>query len=533
MNEIIPPYREFKKLLQRASGLGLLTNSDVNTALWARDSMALKQQAEASGSKRSVFVRDIPEKSLRAYILMNEIEQVAGNLYKTRETAKQVLQDSLRPTDIALCLIWGNIYAKNAIIHPDKIYYQLRQLGNAEACRLLSARAAELIAVAYLEKLGHHVEDFSIQQLNENCDEWKYYDLRCKDKYIDIKNSRKSFKGSDHYTEHCVPRFKKTRANGDDITIFGVLSPYKKEIQNYLSGSLDAIVLGEVNVKEVRALYKWARLRFGKILDLAGIWTSGYFPGWIFEYSPDHYLLRNEAFRTAPKLVSDLISLGTPIENIPKWLRIFYHERENEPIQTEFSETEWILRDLKSMHSSIGINKRSLIIYAMGVTIESLRKNESVEHILDVLRTNLAINSDLHLCEYFGIKDPLDYIDNMFNSLAIISRELKSQQINLIGFRLIHPAILQGICRDGTILRLLAYCGNKFNGFRCESSPLVFGRNSICPNCRYLICTSCHSCSATCHYRTHQRHKRHDNERYINSWKNYRDFPESDHDDFL
>ena len=79
--------------------------------------------------------------------------------------------------------------------------------------------------------------------------------------------------------EHCVSEFKKNRKNGEDVTIVGVLSEYKKDVKDLLLLNFSCVVIGEVNVTDARKLFKWMRSRFGERVDLSGMWGKGVVPG--------------------------------------------------------------------------------------------------------------------------------------------------------------------------------------------------------------------------------------------------------------
>ena len=291
---MIPDYRQLKNILTRASRLNLLNESEIENALWKRDSIVLEQQEAAryrhrlpsenatSNYYNSVDILKIMQpRAAKAYVLMCELDRIVGEFNRRVQPAEKRIKCVLDALDTKLCLAWCNIEVGIPLQSSESLQRVLQRLGSYESCRLLSARAAERIVAAYFRDLGKDVQDMSIQQLNGSTDDWKYFDLKVADRYIDVKNSRKSLGGGGHYVEHCVPQFKCSRTDRKDVAIFGVVSPYLADPSKYFDGTLEAIVLGEVNVQDVRELFRWARSRFGKILDLAGIWGSGYLPGWI------------------------------------------------------------------------------------------------------------------------------------------------------------------------------------------------------------------------------------------------------------
>lgn len=534
---MIPEYRHLKDLLTRASKLNLLTPGEVEKALWQRDSIVLQQQ-EAARSRhrlssenatlndaRSVDILTIMQpKAAKAYELMCEYDRIIQDLNRRARPAEMHIKCVLDELDAKLCLAWSNIEVGDALQSSESPKRVLRHLGIHESCRLLSARAAERIVATYFRDQGKDVQDISIQQLNGYVDEWKYYDLKVADRYIDVKNSRKSLRGVGHYVEHCVPQFKCNREDRKDIAIFGVISPYLTDPSKYFDGNLEAIVLGEVNVQDVRELFRWARSRFGHSLDLTGIWGSGYLPGWIFEYPSDHYPRRSAAIARLATWVSQMLEAGTALNELPKWQHIFY-----EHVSPMYQESIWeskIRKDLISIRSTIGISRRSIYVYAMGLAIQALERDESPEVDLSTLQRYLDMPCGSGL---FGLDDPLKYVASLIDSLLEICNEILCQRLQVVAFRLTHPSILHGVLKNGMLVRLLAYCGGRINNIKCGTTPLVFGRHSTCQQCKYLICPNCGNCSESCTDRQH-RIKRLINEGVLDGgrWRGYQEPPDPD-----
>lgn len=255
---MIPDYRQLKNTLTRASKLNLLTERDVEEALRDRDSIFLEQQKAAryrhrlppenssSNNSNSVdILKIIQPRAAKAYALMCELDRVAGEFNRRVQPTKKRINCVLSALDTKICLTWCNIEVGMPLQSNESPQRMLQRLSRHESCRLLSARAAELIVAAYFRDLGKDVQDISIQQLNGRTDDWKYFDLKVADKYIDVKNSRKSIGGGKHYVEHCLPRFKRSRTDRKDVAIFGVISPYLADPSKYFDGTLEAIVLGQ------------------------------------------------------------------------------------------------------------------------------------------------------------------------------------------------------------------------------------------------------------------------------------------------
>lgn len=536
---MIPDYRKLKNILTRASQLHLLTEREVEEALRDRDSIVLEQQKAARYGRRLLsenaasndynlvdILKIMKPRAANAYVLMCELDRIVGELKRRVQPTEKHINCVLETLDAKICLAWCNIEVGMPLQSNESPQRVLQRLGRYESCRLLSARAAELIVAAYFRDLGKDVQDISIQQLNGCTDDWKYFDLKVADRYIDVKNSRKSIGGGQHYVEHCVPQFKRSRTDRKDVAIFGVVSPYLADPSKYFDGTLEAIVLGEVNVQDVRELFRWARSRFGKSLDLAGIWGSGYLPGWIFEYPSDHYPGRSAAIAALPTLVFQMLEAGAPLDGLPEWLH-FFQEDARSMHQEPILESR-IRKDLKSIHSTIGFSRRSIYVYAMGLAIQALERHESPEVDLAILQRYLGLGG---VSGFLFLDDPLQYVTSLIDSLLAICNEILRQRLQVVAFRLTHPSILQGVLENGMSVRLLAYCGGRINNVQCGTTPLVFGRNLTCRQCKYLICPNCGNCSESC-TECQPRINRLINEGRLGGgmWRGYQESPYPDND---
>lgn len=95
-----------------------------------------------------------------------------------------------------------------------------------EIARMLSARAAEKVAIQVYQELGYEVIDTSIEQIkgDPQKNSWKTHDLYLNDCIpVDVKNSRTPLNADNSYVEHVVPQFKSDRDNRE-VRIAGVLS---------------------------------------------------------------------------------------------------------------------------------------------------------------------------------------------------------------------------------------------------------------------------------------------------------------------
>ena len=161
---------------------------------------------------------------------------------------------------------------------------------DGDSGRLLSARSAEKIATDFYQSYGKAVEDISITQIDEsnNPDSyWRDYDLNVDGCHIDVKNSRRSQKSEDRYTEYCIPRFKTERRTNQEVRIAGVFSPYlwafellDEPVEHHQDREIQ--FLGETTLEKQEALkreFNGDLVYFSEPRPL-----SKYFlPPWIFE----------------------------------------------------------------------------------------------------------------------------------------------------------------------------------------------------------------------------------------------------------
>jgi len=436
---------------------------------------------------------------------MEELQSLEANLCFVATPVVLRTNALLGNADAALCLRWNDIAFNARTTSEATAWTRLRELDTYRQCQVLSARSAELVMQAYYAKMGFDVEDVSLMQLEDTTDDWKVYDLRVGDRLIDVKNARKSLNGGGNFVEHCVPKFKELRATGDQVVIAGVLSDYQKDPNFYRQAYPSATVLGEVNVVEVRRLYLWAKYRFGPHLDLTGLWNYGFLPGWLFEYPDAYYPRRNETINSLSSIARRLNGAGLFSDRLPGWLLVLCGDEElvrSMPIKE--SKRKLIL-DLHLMVEKIGVSRRSLYVFVMGIALEALANRDSPEDDLTELISLIALpvkspngNEQLSM---LGLADPMGYVVSLVKTLSKIGNKLLTLGIHLTGFRLVHPAILKGVCSDGRVLTLLAYCGGWQTvpiSARCGTTPLTIIDDEHCPLCGHLVCHNCGHCSNIC-----------------------------------
>jgi hypothetical protein len=440
--------------------------------------------------------------AIMAMTIVKRLMAAESDLRSCPVSPKQTSNATLGVADFSLCLRWSDVVIPMDGLNREIAWDGIERLERYRQSQLLSARAAEIVASTYYQRLGFEVVDVSVEQIENQTDNWMFFDLKVGERHIDVKNARESFNGSDNYVEHCVPRFKQMRGTGENVVIAGVLSEYHADPSEYKHHALSAVVLGEVHVEQVRQTYSWARARFGAKLDLKGIWDVGFLPGWLFEYPKEHYPRREGAIHDMEALAWELVEAGAMGNHLPGWLLVLCPDESLIRSLPLNERKRRIVVDLRSMASDIGISRRSLFVYAMGLTLDALAQDQSADDDLAMLLEMLHVpGGGEGPSSMLGLHDPMGYVSSMIDTLRAIAERLLAMKLRLVGFKLIHPAILKGVCNDGKHLTLLAYCGGWQTypmKVKCGTTPLSIVAHVHCPTCGHLVCPNCGHCSNLC-----------------------------------
>lgn len=405
---------------------------------------------------------------------------------------------SLKASDIDVCLAWANV---NSVCESTDEGIRLLQneVSNYNACRLLSARVAELSTASYYSELGNNVSDISMTQL-ENADErWKDFDLLVGADPLDVKNSRKSFSSPEAYVEHCIPRFKQDRKSGAEVSIVGVLSDYSPDAEKIVSGAVDCVILGQINVREVRQLFVWMRRRFGNFLNLNGLWDTGFLPGWMFELPAAQYQQRHSVLERIDSLLEKIKVTSTLSDaDIPGWLLTLSAVASHKDAKNQSTRRGGMLADIASLSLDVGMKRSSLFVYSMGVILEAMLNGDDCDAVAETLRELIFV--DRSFSSPLDLIDTQKYVVSLIDVLLSVADESMCQGIQFTAFQMSHPAILRGQRKNGSWMTLVAYCGGWIDQLRvkCGSSPLFFGSHVACPACSKLICNACGHCESSC-----------------------------------
>lgn len=428
----------------------------------------------------------------------------------------------LTENDIRVALEWDNRFR---IAQSDE--NSIPNIGlenvqdNKELARLLSARAAELAVKTFYERHGFEAEDISGQQiLNPESVEWKTHDLTINGLPVDVKNSRRSERNHDVYTEHCIPTFKQNR-QGKDVAIVGVLSPLLSPYCIMNPGaalcSTSPTILGATQWKKLQALKVFEKSGVFQI-DLRRLGSKASFlPPWVFEFGSAFYKERDEILaqvtcintptelwesRSAETLstmgnkhsiVPILIASGVIVENY--WSR------------KSFRAWEWnFMQKIRSWRSGIGLSLPFLYCTVLTHFLEIVAsKRFPPDYSPKEYRRMLFFDHSSRNLPLF-IFDPLKTIDALITTLTILWETNREAIRGYHIFRLRRLNILEGkpSGTESDWKTLVAYCGGERGGTKCGLSPLVLGdtvdgkRVLQCPSCGKLICPNCDFCMWDC-----------------------------------
>jgi len=478
--------------------------------------VAVPRENWHDGSITTVPATSTPEDKAKLQVLLLEWHRRRGDWIvpppsKKRATVPQLLKEILRllggraraasvtppvttNEDLMLCLKWSNL-DPGTDLSFDRLLRKLNEgIGSYHASRLISARLAERCVAVFYGGLGDLVRDISIKQIKDATQaEWRDFDLDV-GYPVDVKNSRATCNGKQHYSEHAVPKFKQARIGGHDVRVVGVRSPYVLDPEETACGKQHAAVtvLGEVSASDIDRLKRWMEARFGHLLSLR-MWTPNRIPGWLFEYPDRYYKGRTQAV----DLMQTLIQVGRPENLLPgQWL---VAKALGQDLEVPFN-SDPLLTELGDLIEACGLAKRCLIIYAMGATLRAVADGEDPVSIITRIRNaaNIGQRPDSKIGPW-GLKDPLDYVDRFLCAFSALGNGIRPYISSIRIFRLTEPEVLVAEMKDGSRWTMLAYCGGWIDGKgRCGSAPLVVGSKEHCRKCRHLICSDCFFCSEEC-----------------------------------
>ncbi|HEY9301686.1 MAG TPA: hypothetical protein VIQ31_36045, partial [Phormidium sp.] len=340
---------------------------------------------------------------------------------------------------------------------------------------MYSARGAENAAVIHYTERGFDVIDTAIQQVTGLSSEWKLYDLKVSGqgifKFIDVKNSRRSFSNRDRFREFCVPQFKRSRSQ-DEVIILGVLSPYISGLRSNQNGykNEDIIILGECKQSlledlQVRCngiIQGKLRLSIRKESFLKKGYLSEYLPPWLFDFDSIFYKERHEVEKNYQNLkqedtptLSDLSTLNLRPLSLALCSSGEFPEnwtKELKASEIRFSEI------LKAFLQKDGARLMLPHIF-LSILIHFIENclSPSPDYSPTIYKQLIFNNSSMPM----GVRDPLSTIWVMCEILEKIWQLCRDQLSQFSYYRFDSRGILQGYDNKGRLKTIIAYCGGR------------------------------------------------------------------------
>ena len=435
------------------------------------------------------------------------------------QAAKQVLSTqikvtidspNLNPQDIRLALEWYKGPKKQIILQQLSASNFNRDLlietanDDDDLERVLSARAAEKCVMAFYQRYGHHVEDVSIHQVKSESPDWKKYDLKINELFVDVKNSRHSKQNPDSYVEHRVPKFKKDESNRDDVMIAGVLSP-NLLISNILypespmNQDPPIQFLGLTNNNKLTAIKDEFETSNLLIIDLKRHGKTGDFlPAWMFDCPEFLYEKRDAELSKILK------------QTVPEYDLWKEFNRNPIPICTAagidlgqfwssevLANWEWsFLSAVLDRRKEHGLSLPFLFLGILKHFLQMVSVNEDSSYRpTGYKRLVYDSNIDRDYNMPLGIYDPLKTIYSLITLLDKLWDDDVRELIQSFKiFQLAGLNILRGRRGENEwwYETLIAYCGG------CGKEPLVLGDCEHCHKCGMLVCPDCKFCSKNC-----------------------------------
>jgi len=416
-------------------------------------------------------------------------ELISGGLI---ESALQVLRltklipQVLDETDHELIQAW---------INPNTSRYMSLMERNLEA--MCSARRAEKALLVQYRDIYSEAVDLSIRQVTKKEDNsWVTADIKCQQRFIDVKNARRCFTCPNRYSEFLVPRAKKDRA-GRRVIISAVLSPYRA------SDDSDIVWIGEMERESLNNILKSFNRPEFRVPELGSDAEMAHLPPWMFDYPAASYRHLKQSLLNIKNLC-----MGSQMP-IPLPIAVRLGLVSDTEIKSPLHNEALLLQ---TCIESLGLNRPTIFLYLLSRFCVSLQGNfpfytDEIRSCIFISLYKNKINSGDESIKKLPLlmADPLGLIDDLLDVLGKISRYCKDNNRlqKFTSFRYQTRGILQGQISDGEWITIIAYCGGwgrHPGGTRipCGMNPLYLGRNSTCNNCSRLICHKCGHCDNRC-----------------------------------
>jgi len=371
--------------------------------------------------------------------------------------------------------------------------------------QMRSARQAEVTAIDIYRELYGAAEDLSIGQLRLDGDRrWRSADICSGDRWIDVKNARRSFSSRNTYSEHCVPQFKLDR-RGQDVLISAFLSPYRLR---EFDGTTEPLVwLGETTRSEIADLEQ----AFGSphlSVNFSGVEAS-LLPPWLFDYPSSFYSTRDAGFSRlrAANYTFPIQKVHPAIALLARGAEGFIGHAPPEATSSSSSCDAETLELARRVASVQAVRRPVVFLHLLDRFCRSLLEDKALPGkelrwlLYPPIGTSHPVGTDSRLPLF--LCDPLRTVSELLTVLSRASETCRNRALAFTRFRLRGTGILQGFADTGRWRTIVAYCGGwgrlpDGRPVRCGQNPVFLGQDEPCGVCDRLICHRCGYCGQDC-----------------------------------
>ena len=373
-----------------------------------------------------------------------------------------------------------------------------------EYSKMISARGAEIASKKFYALLGCNVCDTAITQLNNNNDNWKFFDLHVDTKNIDVKNSRGVLNEKLSYSEHCIPRFKETR-DGEHIYILGVISLYFKLGDDeerlkhnafYSTTNIENMItiLGETSLDEINRYSS----RFSQKELQVDLSRVNFTPDWVLEYPKEFYTQRDNLKN---KFLKEHTQYPTSNEykQLNQNLIPFFLSCGLDLPCSELNKEQVNFYNRLKVQGKQSITKPFLYLAILKHFSERLKHNANSSYRPIDYRQLIYYEASYKYP--LGIYDPTLIIKKLIDTLETLWQQKNSIDMsNYVTFKYNQKGILLAkSSMSSSWDTLLAYCGGFIEGKgSCGFKPLIKGEHETCAYCNKIICPECSFCRDGC-----------------------------------
>lgn len=512
---------------------------------------ALRTASEelAEELKRSAQVERLKQLEQEA---VERIRQASAALFKAY--VRPIPLPYLTGDDVRLALKWSPALSRyeDAVLTGE--IGSLPQEGRLlkDLGKVLSARAAERVAINFY---SHHelvVEDVARSQLTGAGNEWARFDLRVDGRPVDVKNARVGGEKRDsaasnhaatrrivsarpggifrphlgaesfHFSRFMVNSFKRTLAR-EDVIVAGVLSEYC-DVKALLGLSPaaegrwdsycgerrpEALFLGEITPEKHDSLIaEFNGTRQPLEVSLSPPWMPRLkLSPWLFDYPDYLYRGREYAAQELKKKIEEVPAawdaFSRTIEVLPVCIVAGLDPAQVSAAGQLKGWEEGFFRGLWELRATRGLSLPYLFLTVLRHYLHMVREGThqvggfSPSAYRKFLYWGREIGTEQGggLRHPLGLFDPLQTIDALVDALDTLNSQGAGEIVNYHSFKLVNSSILKAVDdADGRMKTVLTHCGGWKDDKPCGKAPLVIGATLGHCDEGYLICPDCDHC---------------------------------------